>query len=487
MDRTRELIRQYEQAESEIREEIEKEPEGSRGEYTRKLLASITATLAGLYAATEAWSDNNVPRIYNESVQQAQRGVNVQYKAAGMKPPDIGKMTSADFDAVSILQRNLNADLTNAVDRVGRMMKDEIRKAGLQASFEKASSGQTVKRMQCNLVRMLEEKGIAAIEYMRGGKKCYMSLDAYARLVAQSTVHEARNVANINLGARIGNDLVKMSQHYGACPICVPYEGRVFSVSGANPNYPALYDTPWSSAYQNMHPHCAHIVTQYIEELQSAEDIQKMREYSNRSFDVGGKGWTKEQTEQAERSLANYRTGAERKRKLYTDRKQWQNYRAVLGVDAPKSFSGFRRMKTTNGDNWKLAQLDYRRRKNLIDHPERALPNAKTATAERDKFTKYLFAGNNESGLAKGHAFSSRLGYNMNNWKDLKQEILDRAAKYPATVRDVDKYGISYTQKIVLYGSKGKPANVIVGWKIQESKTWMTSAYIKEVEGHGKD
>lgn len=137
MNRTRELIRQYEQAETEIRKEIEKEPEGNRGEYAKKLLASISAILAGLYVATETWSGNNVPRIYNEGVQQAQRGVNAQYKAAGMKPPDIGKMTSADFDAVSVLQRNLNADLTNAVDYVGRMMEDEIRKAGLHASLER--------------------------------------------------------------------------------------------------------------------------------------------------------------------------------------------------------------------------------------------------------------------------------------------------------------------------------------------------------------
>ena len=120
-------------------------------EYSEHLLARITIILSGLYAATEAWSDRSIPRIYNEGVQQAQRGVNTQYKAAGKKPPDIGKSTSADFDAVSILQRNLNADLTTAVDHVGRMMEDEIRQAGLQASLKKVSSGQTVKQMQRNL------------------------------------------------------------------------------------------------------------------------------------------------------------------------------------------------------------------------------------------------------------------------------------------------------------------------------------------------
>ncbi len=469
-------------AEAEIRAEIEKEPQDSQREYSERLIARITVILAGLYAATETWSSKHIPKIYNEGVQQAQRSVNAQYKAAGRMPPDIARMTSADFDSISILQRNLNADLTNAVDHVGRMLEDEIRKAGLQASLEKVSSGQTVKQMQRNLVQMLENKGVAAIEYMRGGKKCYMSLDAYAELVARSTVHEARNTANINLGVRIGNDLVKMSSHFGSCPICAPYEGRVFSVSGTNPNYPALYDTPWSSAYQNFHPHCRHILTQYIEELQSDEDIQNMRKYSNRSFDIGGKGWTKEQTAQANRSLANYRAGRDRKTKLYTDRKQWQNYRAVLGDDAPKSFSGFRRMKQSGNDKWKYTQLDYRRRKKLIDNPKLALPNVGAATAADAKFTKYLFNKNNADGWAKGRAFESRLGYNTSNWEELQRQLIDRARLYPAKAGETDQYGTRYTQYMVLYGNKGKPANVRAGWKVCEDKTWLATVLIKEVD-----
>lgn len=482
MDRTQELIQQYEQAENQIRKEIEKEPGRNKEEYERYLLSRVTAILAGLYLATEAWSSKHIPKIYNEGVQQAQRSVNAQYKAADRTPPDIARMTSADFDSISILQRNLNTDLTNAVDHVGRMMEDEIRKAGLQASLEKVSSGQTVKQMQRNLVQMLENKGVAAIEYMRGGKKCYMSLDAYAELVARSTVHEARNTANINLGVRIGNDLVKMSSHFGACPICAPYEGRVYSVSGTNPNYPALYDTPWSSAYQNFHPHCRHILTQYIEELQSDEDIQDMRKYSNRSFDIGGKGWTKEQTAQANRSLANYRAGRDRKTKLYTDRKQWQNYRAVLGDDAPKSFSGFRRMKQSGSDNWQYTQLDYRRRKKLIDNPKLALPNVEAATAADAKFTKYLFNKNNADGWAKGRAFESRLGYNISNWEELQRQLIDRARLYPAKAGETDQYGTRYTQYMVLFGNKGKPANVRAGWKVSEDKTWLATVLIKEVD-----
>ena len=39
-----------------------------------------------------------------------------------------------------------------------------------------------------------------------------------------------------------------------------------------------------------------------------------------------------------------------------------------------------------------------------------------------------------------------------------------------------------YEQKIVLYGLKGTPANVVVGWSADNKSVTMASAYIKEVK-----
>lgn len=86
-------------------------------------------------------------------------------------------------------------------------------------------------------------------------------------------------------------------------------------------------------------------------------------------------------------------------------------------------------------------------------------------------------------GLAKGKAFSSRLGYSVDNWQELQKEIIQRASFYPAHYLDNNGYGDRYEQKIVLYGSKEKPANVIVGWFCKsDGSTSLSSAYIKEVE-----
>jgi len=65
----------------------------------------------------------------------------------------------------------------------------------------------------------------------------------------------------------------------------------------------------------------------------------------------------------------------------------------------------------------------------------------------------------------------------------LKDELQKSVLKYPATKKDETEYGIKYEQKMVLYGKKGTPANVIVGWIYKPDGTIsMTSAYIKEGE-----
>ena len=121
-----------------------------------------------------------------------------------------------------------------------------------------------------------------------------------------------------------------------------------------------------------------------------------------------------------------------------------------------------------------------------------ALPNAASATAADEKFTKYFFNSKNKEGWAKGIAFSSRLGYNEDNWEELKKEILTSASKYPCNnqgniVRNGVDYGVRFEQKVVLYGINGKPANVLVGWAKDRDGTHMSTAHIEEVNTDAKN
>lgn len=165
-----------------------------------------------------------------------------------------------------------------------------------------------------------------------------------------------------------------------------------------------------------------------------------------------------------------------------SDRTQYQKYKKTLGKDIPEKLDDFQNMKYNDIEKWKYTKLDYKRQNELSKHPERKLPNAEEVILPDGKFTKYLFGGVHPEGLAKGQAFSSRLGYDINNWQELQREIKHRALKYPATFKDNNGYGDRYEQKIVIYGKHGTPANVVVGWMHRpDGSTSMSSAYIKEV------
>lgn len=166
-----------------------------------------------------------------------------------------------------------------------------------------------------------------------------------------------------------------------------------------------------------------------------------------------------------------------------SDRTQWKQYRELLGGNIPDSLDKFQNMKYNERERWRFAKLDYQRHNELLNYPEMKLPDAENAILPEEKFTKYLLGGSNEMGLAKGKAFTERLGYDIDNWKDLRSEIQAGALKYPATFKGNTEYGKKYEQKMVLYGKNSTPANVIVGWMRKIDGTMsMTSAYIKEVK-----
>lgn len=257
---------------------------------------------------------------------------------------------------------------------------------------------------------------------------------------------------------------------YITCSICQPLDGMVFKVSEAREgeNCPV------------MHPRCRCTTTLNIDYHSRRAKDPVTGKYSLVDGNTTYSKWVEGLNGEQKAALDLARKKDSRKT---SDKLQHEQYKKLLGTKiVPKSFDKFQELKYNNSEKWNFIKLDYRRQHTLINNPELSLPNARNASADNRKFTEYLFGGNNEKGLAKGRAITSRLGYDINNYQDLKDIILKNAASYPIKLKNTDTHGIGYEQKIVLYGIKDSPANVVVGWKVKDNKTWLTSAYIKEVE-----
>ncbi len=87
----------------------------------------------------------------------------------------------------------------------------------------------------------------------------------YADMVARVKFHEAQSEASVLQCGNYGTDLVQVSSHNTTTAICVPFEGKIYSVSGTSKMFPPLFDTP------PYHPNCLHLIYPTFE---SAMEVQ---------------------------------------------------------------------------------------------------------------------------------------------------------------------------------------------------------------------
>jgi hypothetical protein len=64
----------------------------------------------------------------------------------------------------------------------------------------------------------------------------------------------------INTNLEYGNDLVQWVAIGGACELCMPLNGKVYSISGKNADFPMLNDPP------PLHPNCRCVLAPITEE-----------------------------------------------------------------------------------------------------------------------------------------------------------------------------------------------------------------------------
>ena len=168
---------------------------------------------------------------------------------------------------------------------------------------------------------------------------------------------------------------------------------------------------------------------------------------------------------------------------MQSARKRYNEFVSVVGKEhAPATLDKYYELKYNDKEYYRFLSLDYNRKNSLLKNVDLALPSADTATAHEDKFVKYLFNPNNPIGFAKGENFRKRLGYDINNWQELQNELIQRATQYPAKFKGSTAYGDKYEQAMIIYGKKGTPANVIASWCLDDEGIHLTSAYIKEVK-----
>jgi hypothetical protein len=94
----------------------------------------------------------------------------------------------------------------------------------------------------------------------KNGDPMSFNLKNYADLVARTKMTEASTQAVMNTTTALGEDLVQVSAHNTVCEICAQYEGKIYSLSGTDPDFPPVEDLP------PYHTRCEHTISTVIKE-----------------------------------------------------------------------------------------------------------------------------------------------------------------------------------------------------------------------------
>lgn len=277
-------------------------------------------------------------------------------------------LTSEQHAIVDTLVANLMGEVNEAAKTVlttlqdtliGRAKPDVFRRVGLeQAALQQATGAGTYKILP-GFVEALRRDGVTAFVDKAGRN---WSLHTYGSMVSRTTSRQAEVLAVLTADPE--QDLYKISSHGTTCKLCAPYEGRVYSKSGTDPDFPPLAaafgkvdpngpDT-LTNTWLNLHPNCLHAIYPWAPAGHTKEEIQRIKDFSSpkkNPFSVDPR---------SEKQIAAYRMKEAARRRYLADYRQWERYRMTLGDSIPKTFKTWQAHKTAGDAKYKEWQSLYR-------------------------------------------------------------------------------------------------------------------------------
>ena len=356
MSTQKKLIETYQKAQKKLVEIIKrKQAYGSAAAYERSLLRQIQNELKKLKKSSKALVEQLIKENYKTGLQSL-----IDDLLKDNTAPRLFNMFSGlNTSQIELITQNANIDLNKSINIVGRRMQDAVREAGIEATAEKLTTGQTIREMQKNLEKKLEQQNLTAVEYANGTK---MPIEKYAETVARSTTAETQNKAKVIQGQDWGYDLVRFTEHSPTCEVCSMYQGRVYALTkeAANGKYkgskgqalhfPYLYDTALISGYSTIHPNCRHRLSVLPAGAYTAAEMEEFSRKSMQPFE----------DMRSDKERKAYAQEQAVKRNRNESRKQYEKIKAALPNDAPKTFAAFVKMKSAKSERYKELLKDYR-------------------------------------------------------------------------------------------------------------------------------
>ena len=261
----------------------------------------------------------------------------------------MGEITDASITAFATVQSAL----------IGRVEPDVYRRVGLeQVALQQAAGRGTYKTLP-GFVETLRREGVTAYTDAAGRN---WNLHTYGSMVSRTTSRQAEVMAVLTADPE--QDLYRISQNGTSCPLCAPYEGRVYSMSGTDPDFPPLTaafgkqdpagPNTLANSWLNIHPNCLHSIAPWSPVGRSEKEIQDIKDFSNPKKNPFSRD------PRTEKQVKAYRDKEQARAAWLRNYRQWERYRMTLGDKIPKTYQTFEKHKAAGDDKYQEWQRLYR-------------------------------------------------------------------------------------------------------------------------------
>lgn len=232
--------------------------------------ASVASTIDKEYntmlLALQKWTRSALPSEYRnqiaEAVDMMAKAEGVAYKAADVLASV--EMRTSISGITSKLGRDAVADMAKAL-LDGKKVVTRLTKATQQTLLDESVLDSALGKAYANgdissfseLLMENRPETKAWRDAVLNGQLVevngrHFQPEYYAELVARTRFHEAQSLATMDVAQEVGSDLVVVSNHNTTTELCKEHEGVVYSISGDDPDFPPLTDSP------PFHPNCLH-------------------------------------------------------------------------------------------------------------------------------------------------------------------------------------------------------------------------------------
>jgi len=241
-----ELDNIFQQARSQVLRTIQRMSQNGELTFAGKqklfLLSEIDKAYAKMNGNMLEWGDRNIPYSVNFYYNMAVRDLEIDSAILG----------NLNERRIAVAMGNWADDIAANTTFMSRIEKQHLRKISADI-FRKASlTGQTRRQVSKELeARALELPSFQAID--RAGKQ--WNTKAYFKMLGRTVLHGQGREAYIDVMQHQKKDLARITVSGNSCPACNEWENRIVSVSGTNPQYPALDKAVSRGLF---HPNCVH-------------------------------------------------------------------------------------------------------------------------------------------------------------------------------------------------------------------------------------